>query len=150
MGVVRAHKILGELNVLTGNISDAEKHSLLSLENAKKINSADDIQRAAKVLYIIYSKQKRPEKALKMYEMHIKIRDSLLSKQNEKLAISKQFQYEYEKKSAEDSVKVIEEKKVVVAQLKQEKTQRFALYGGLTLVGFFAIFMFNRFKVIPK
>lgn len=150
MGVVRAHKILGELNVLTGNISNAEKHSLLSLENAKKINSADDIQRAAKVLYIIYSKQKRPEKALKMYEMHIKIRDSLLSKQNEKLAISKQFQYEYEKKSAEDSVKVIEEKKVVVAQLKQEKTQRFALYGGLTLVGFFAIFMFNRFKVTQK
>jgi len=36
------------------------------------------------------------------------------------------------------------------AQLKQEKTQRFALYGGLLLVVAFLGFVFNRFKITQK
>ena len=47
-------------------------------------------------------------------------------------------------------MRVIEEKKVVALQLKQEKTQRYALYGGLVLVGLFALFMVNRFRVTNK
>jgi serine phosphatase RsbU (regulator of sigma subunit) len=47
-------------------------------------------------------------------------------------------------------VRVSEEKKVTNAQLKQEKTQRFALLGGIVLVGLFGVFMFNRFKITKK
>ena len=36
------------------------------------------------------------------------------------------------------------------ASLKQEKTQRYALYGGLLLVIGFSVFVFNRFKVTQK
>ena len=64
--------------------------------------------------------------------------------------IQKGFQYEYGKKAAADSVKTSQERKVFNAQLKQEKTQRFALYGGILLVGLFGAFMFNRFKVTKK
>lgn len=47
-------------------------------------------------------------------------------------------------------MRVIEEKKVVALQLKQEKTQRYALYGGLVLLGLFALFMVNRIRVTNK
>ena len=36
------------------------------------------------------------------------------------------------------------------ASLKQEKTQRYALYGGLFLVLCFLAFVFNRFRVTQK
>jgi len=78
------------------------------------------------------------------------MRDSIINQENKKASIKSKFKYEYEKKAAADSVKVAEEKKIVAVQLKQEKTQRFALYGGLALVLVFAGFMFNRFRVTQK
>ena len=45
---------------------------------------------------------------------------------------------------------MVEEKKLTTVKLKQEKTQRYFLYGGLGLVGLFAIFMVNRFRVTNK
>ncbi|MBK8368954.1 MAG: hypothetical protein IPL10_16615 [Bacteroidetes bacterium] len=61
------------------------------------------------------------------------------------------------KPSGRDSVKHAEEQKVKNAQLqaqaaslKQEKTQRYALYGGLLLVIGFSVFVFNRFRVTQK
>jgi hypothetical protein len=75
------------------------------------------------------------------------MRDSLLNQETRKASIKSQLKYEFDKKAAQDSVKVIEEKKVTAAQLKAEETQRYALYGGLGLVGLFAVFMVNRFRV---
>ena len=74
-----------------------------------------------------------------------------------KASIKKQFQYHYERKAAADSVKNAEEQKVKnallatqQAQLKQDKTQRLTLYGGLVLVIAFSGFVLNRFKVTQK
>jgi nucleosome binding factor SPN SPT16 subunit len=78
------------------------------------------------------------------------MRDSLSNVETKKASIKNQLKYEYEKKATADSVQVVEEKKVVAAQLKQEKTQRYALYGGLCLVVIFALFMVNRFRVTAK
>jgi serine phosphatase RsbU (regulator of sigma subunit) len=78
------------------------------------------------------------------------MRDSINNQATKKASIKSQFKYEYEKKAAADSVKVAEEKKVLAAQMKQEKTQRYALYAGLALVLVFAGFMFNRFRVTQK
>ena len=92
-----------------------------------------------------------------MYELEIQMNDSINIESNIKASIKKQFQYEYEKKAAADSVRNGEEKKVKnalltaqEAQLKQEKTKSYALYGGLLLVLMFAGFMVNRFRVTHK
>jgi len=61
-----------------------------------------------------------------------------------------QLKYEYGKKTVADSLKVLEEKKLTSAQLKQEKTTRFGLFGGLILVIVFSIFIFNRFRITNK
>ena len=76
--------------------------------------------------------------------------DSVYNNANEKASIQTMVKYEYEKKSTADSVKVAEEKKVTNAQLKQEKTQRFALYGGILLIGLFGAFLYNRLKISKK
>lgn len=108
------------------------------------------IQSAAQSLKFIYKDLGKYKESLEMMELEIKMRDSINNESNKKASIKSQLKYEYEKKAAADSVKAAEEKKVVDAQLKQEKTQRLALYGGLGLVGIFSLFMVNRFRVTNK
>jgi serine phosphatase RsbU (regulator of sigma subunit) len=60
------------------------------------------------------------------------------------------LKYDYEKKALADSVRVNEEKKVISAQLRVEKTKSYSLYGGLALVLVFSGFMVNRFRVTSK
>ncbi len=133
-----------------GNINKALSTANRSMDIAKEVGHPELILRNANTLKNIYSKLNKFEDAFKMYELEISMRDSLKSQNNRKATLQKQFQYMYEKKAAADSVKVYEEKKVTTAQLKQEKTQRFALYGGIILVALFGALMYNRFKITKK
>ena len=92
-----------------------------------------------------------------MYELEIKMGDSINNEDTKKASIKKQLQYHYEKQAAADSVKNAEEQKIKDAQLmaqsaslKQEKTQRYALYAGLVLIVGFLVFVFNRFRITQR
>jgi len=139
---------------LMGGALDFAKHSL---QIAKELNYPESIRNAAMVLKRIYKKQNKFKDAFEMYELEIQMRDSINNAETKKASIRKQFQYQYEKKAAADSVRNAEEQKVKnaqlnaqQAQLRQERTQRFALYGGLLLVVTFSGFVFNRFKITKK
>ncbi len=149
-------EIAHSLNYI-GNVFFTQKNYIKSLEYAtksmtvsQKLGFPENIRGAAILLNKIYRAMGNYKLALQNYELYIQMRDSISNQDNKKASIKSQFKYEYEKKAAGDSVKVAEEKKVVAVQLKQEKTQRFALYGGLALVLVFAGFMFNRFRVTQK
>jgi tetratricopeptide (TPR) repeat protein len=140
-----------------GNTAEASAYALRCINIARELGYPSHIEYAALVLKNIYKKQNKFKEALEMYELEIQMRDSINNTETKKASIKKQFQYEYEKKAAADSVKNAEEQKVKnalltaqQAQLKQEKTQRLALYGGLILVIAFSGFVFNRFRVTQK
>ena len=133
------------------------EYALRSLKISKELGFPDIIKKAADVLKKIYKKQNNFKASLAMYELEIQMRDSIISTETKKASIKKQFQYEYEKKAAADSVKNAEEQKIKNAQLsaqhaqlKQEKTQRYALYGGLVLIIAFLAFVFNRFRITQR
>lgn len=132
------------------DIPNAIKHSQSALTLAQTVGFPEEIRNAAKYLYTFYKMQGNDRAAMENYELFIVMRDSINNEEGKKASIKSQLKYEYEKKAAADSVKVAEEKKVTAAQLKQEKTQRYALYGGLGLVGIFALFMVNRFQVTNR
>lgn len=108
------------------------------------------IKSAANILYAIYKKAGDSENALVNYKLYIKMNDSLNAEVNKKASIKSQLKYEYEKKAIADSIRVGEEKKLAAIELKQQKTQRYGLYGGLALMIVFAGFMVNRFRVAKK
>lgn len=114
---------------------------------SQEIGYPTDIRMAAYMLSQAYKQTENYADALRFFETHIRMRDSINNDEIKKASIKQELKYEYEKKAAADSVKVAEEKKVTVAKLKQEKTQRYALYGGLSLVFVFALFMVNRFRI---
>ncbi len=140
-----------------GEVEKAFSLANRSLAIAQKLGFPESIMRVASTLNSIYQTKNDYKKALKMYELEIQMRDSISNQETRKAAVKKQLQYQYEKKAAADSVKNAEAEKVKNAQLmvqqtqlKQEKTQRFALYGGLILVIIFSGFVFNRFKITQK
>jgi serine phosphatase RsbU (regulator of sigma subunit) len=124
---------------------------------AKTTGKPIDIKQASENMQIIYAHNKNWKGAYEMSSLARIMSDSINNVTAKKAAIKKELQFEYEKKVATDSIKIAEEKKIeqvkLVAsqlQLKQEKNQRLALYGGLALVLIFSGFTYKRFKVSQK
>jgi len=118
-----------------------------SLTIAEKIQSDGEIRDACKCLYYAYSALKNPAKALPYFERFISIRDTLNSAERIREIAQKQFEFDYTKKAAADSLRAHEQKILIQSELKNEKTRRYFLYGGLLLVIVFAAFMYSRYKI---
>ncbi len=156
-GITRADRRIARLFLIMGKLSEATKHAEKSLNIAQELGFPSNIHDAALILKDIYSKQNKHKQAFEMFSLEVQMGDSIYSQKTKREAMKKQFQYVYEKKAAQDSIKHSEEQRVKTAelaaqeaQLHQEKTQRLVLYGGLILVLGFSGFIFNRFKITQK
>ena len=129
---------------------EAEDYGVKALALSKTIDDLKGVKDANDALYRVYLAIKKPEKAFVSYSEYIEARDSLLNEENTKKTVRLEMNYIFQKKEAADSLREADEKKIVAIQLQQEKTQRFALYGGLALVLVFAAFMMHRFMVSQK
>ena len=148
---------IANLLVVMGQVDKALVYAERSYKLANEVQQPDLIEKSSLTLKKIYEKQNKYQKAFDMYGIYIQMHDSINNTEIKKASIKKQFQYHYERKAAADSVKNAEEQKVKnallatqQAQLKQDKTQRLTLYGGLVLVIAFSGFVLNRFKVTQK
>jgi tetratricopeptide (TPR) repeat protein len=117
---------------------------------ADELSSLSNKRNAAKITYQVLKETGNKAEALQWFEQYIEYRDSVDIEKKREDFTRKELKYEYEKKSAADSVKAAEEKKLTMARLEQEKTQRYGLYGGILLLTVFGGFMFNRFKITQK
>lgn len=156
-GLASSLNCIGGIYVKQNDFAKAAPYCLKSFEIAKEVGYPTQIRDAARLLTRIYKNQGNFNKALEMYELHILMRDSINNEKTRRAGIKNQLQYEYEKKALADSVRNKEEQKVKDAQilaqeskLKQERTQRYALYGGLVLIGGFLFFVINRFRLTQK
>lgn len=128
-----------------------------SMALSKELGFPENIRNSAELLHKIYTLTGNYKGALENYELFISMRDSIQSTENKKASIKRELQYDYEKKSAEDSVANAKQAEINRAQvqqkeaeLKAQRNQQYALYGGLALVLVFAGFMYNRFMVTRK
>jgi serine phosphatase RsbU (regulator of sigma subunit) len=144
---------IGNIYFLTNNIKKAEEYGTEALTIAKKIGFPQELNDAAELLYNVNKKKNKQAEALKYFELHIKMRDSLTNIENTRKNIQMNLQYSYDKQKNADSIKNIEAKKIndlkIKAQnseIKQKKTQNFALFGGLIIVIVFLVIIFNRFR----
>ncbi len=94
------------------------------------------IRDVAEKLRVSYFLTKKYELAFKFYEIHIKMRDSLINEQNLKATLNAQLKYDYDKKEilvkADFEKKQAEERLKTEAQKKQKKI--IGIAGGLGLV----------------
>lgn len=124
---------------------------------AKESNSIIEINSATSVLYKTYKAMNQPYLALSMYEEYVSTKDSITSRESSLETIQRQFKYDYDKKSAADSVvnaKAQEIKDIEITkqevELEAKRNEQMALYGGLVLLLIFGGFTYNRFKVTHR
>jgi len=149
-GEASSLEAISNLFLKLNQLKEAIKYGEASYKIANELGYPENIMMATGVLKEAYGKTGQFEKAFLMQNNFIKMKDSLNSIESKKSTFKSQYKYEYEKKAAADSVRVADEKRVTDLQLKAEKTQRFALYGGLILVIVFAGFVWNRFTITRK
>lgn len=141
---------IGALYVHLKKYGEAKKYLDNSYEMIKDLRLLGDLKQLHSEYYSYYEATGQHQKALEHYIKYVSYKDSIFNEENNRASVQQEIQFEYEKKAAADSIKVAEEKKLVAAQLKQEKTLRYALYSGLILVLIFTGFMYNRFKVTSR
>jgi tetratricopeptide (TPR) repeat protein len=157
----------GEISYLNGNIGglfirlkkypEAEKHLLKAESIAREIGELYSLKEWCYNLSEVYRAEKKTELAFKYREQYDEIKDSIFSQENSLNTVRYEMDFEYAKKAAADSVKNAESQKVKDAailaqksQIRQERTLRYSLFGGLGLVIIFSLFLFNRFKITNR
>ncbi len=150
LGITSVYHHLGVVNLKTKNYKLSEEYYLMALNLSKELGIEARERDILKDLSNAYIEQRKFERGFEYYKKFVRLKDTLINLNNNKIIIQKQLKYDYEKKAVADSIKISEEKRISAIQLKQEKTQKYALYGGLVLVLLFSVFIFNRFKVTQK
>ena len=149
-GMVRSMNYIAHVVYKLGDLKKSQVYSEKALKLAKELGYPEPIKYVSEILSKVYFKNGQYKEAYEAHVLYMQMSDSLKSINNKKLAIQKNLQYEYDKKSAADSVKVANERKVFEVKMQQEKTQRLALYAVLGLIILFSGFIYNRFRVTRK
>ena len=136
---------------------EAERNLKWSYNMAQEIGYVEMIKKNHEHLANLYELTNKKALAYDHYKKFISIRDSMLSEENLKASMQKEMQFNYDKKATADSIKTAEEKKasaikleISEAKLGKERAQKYALFGGLALVGVFSYMIYNRFKITQK
>jgi tetratricopeptide (TPR) repeat protein len=118
-----------------GDLTKATLYANKGYAAAKELGYPVDIAHSTKLLYEIYKKQNNGMKALEMHEIYMQMKDSINNESTRKTALKKQLQYEYEKKTAADSVLNMEKAKLEDVKYQQEiSKQKMYTYSGI--IGF--------------
>ncbi|HEY0031337.1 MAG TPA: tetratricopeptide repeat protein, partial [Bacteroidia bacterium] len=141
---------LASVYIKLKDFNQASKHQERGLSIALEIGDKVLIRNAYGNYTMIDSAKNDFKAAFLHHKLFMQYNDSIFNSDNKKKITELAMQYEFDKKSVADSIKAGEEKKVISAQLQQEQTKSYALYGGLALLMVFGGFMFNRFKITQK
>ncbi len=140
-----------------GDLSHANEFATKSYQLAIKLGYPEAIKNSAEILKGLALDKKDYKSAYFMLDLFYTMQDSVNSQSIKDISIQKQFQYEYEKKLVADSIKTVEKDKVTKAeillrdeQIKTQKTQRYALVGGVLVLLIFGGFIYNRYKQIQE
>jgi tetratricopeptide (TPR) repeat protein len=117
------------------------------LELAQELGYPDKIRNAAELLYGIYASQKNYKDALFSYELYVNMRDSIISQENKKELLRKQFEYDYDKKEA--LLAAEQEKKDAIAeeQLHRREVYLAAATGITFLLGIISLILFFFYRI---
>ena len=121
-----------------------------SYDISRQIGYVESIKNSALTLSQIYEETDQSDHALKMLKTYYQMRDSILSEENQKLAIKQAEKYKYEAKKAIDD---LEHEKKLAVQEQEKATQRLVIIFvviGMILLITFLIFAFNRLKVTRR
>ncbi|MCT4581659.1 MAG: tetratricopeptide repeat protein [Flavobacteriales bacterium] len=154
-GISESYLGLGKVYYQEEDYHESKEYGLLSYNQAEEIGNVLLIKESSLLLYQNYKQLGYSKQSLNMYEKHIKMRDSLGKEANKKEVIRQDYQYNYEKQAAADSVKHIEAQKIKQVEiekqkleLKSQKNKQYLLYGSLFIALLFSVYFVRKNKEV--
>ncbi|MCB0409892.1 MAG: tetratricopeptide repeat protein, partial [Flavobacteriales bacterium] len=145
---------IGNVYYKLKDFSKALKCGIEADKVTTKLGYPEDIRDSKLLLFQSYKKLGRHNEALKAYEDYVKMKDSIVNRDNQKLIIKQQTQYEYDKQKALDDKAHDYELKQKEEQAAAEKNKQNIIIASVSLVllivAVFSGFLYNRFKVTQK
>lgn len=127
----------------------AKSFLLIALDYYKAENNVTRLSMVYDRLSTTYEKLGQFDSAYVCQKLFKQFSDSVLIDLSENNMSYERVKFGMDKKQLE--IESLEQKQTIQKeQLRREKTQRFALFGGIALLIVFAVFMFNRFKITQK
>ena len=136
---------IGEIYYVENNLSAAILYGKQAFQLAQETNAIRLITESSEFLYKVYSKTNHT-KALEMYELYIKMRDSIANEENTRALIQQEYQYEYDKKAAADGIRNAETIKLKNIQLQTQKTRTNYLIIGVFIMLLFLILAIYNYR----
>ena len=156
-GIVTCLSNIGGVYWGLGDWVEAKKNATLALKISYELGIPRLIKLNAGSLKLIAMKESNYKEALKMYELFILMRDSINNESTQKAAIRQSVQYEYEKQHLADSLETLKKlalKDIEIskqqAEAKAERTTKYGLYGGLSLVLVIAFVLYRSVQQKKK
>lgn len=132
------------------NMSQAALFGEKSLALAQQNNHASNIKKSSELLARVYENLNRGMEALKMYQLFISTRDTIINVQTQKATIEQNLQYEFDKKEA---LSQLEHEKELSLKEAEKKKQNIIIWAGATvliLILGFSAFIVHRLKLSNK
>lgn len=147
--IAKTELLLSKLNFKKNNLALAEKFAKKAYETHLKENDFLEIQNSASVLKNIYKKKNEGIKALEMYEMEIKMRDSLKNEDFLKAATKEKSRLEFEKQQLLAQYQEKEAARIEAEKIEQRNTLQYSGIGVGVFLLFGLVFFLGRIQ-LPK
>jgi adenylate cyclase len=132
------------------NYTSAKRYSHQALQLLRKQYALEPISQAERLAAQVDSASGNGLEALQHYQEYVRLSNQLRGDEIRKAAQVEKFDAEFAQQKALAKAEQGKREAVANAQLQEEQTKRYALYGVLGLSTIFAGFMFNRFRVTQR
>jgi tetratricopeptide (TPR) repeat protein len=149
-GIAACFINLGSLYIKTHKTKEAETYLDKALQLSIEVGSKEWIRESYGSLAVLDSTMGNYKAAFEHHKLFILYRDSLNNEETKKKSLQASMQYEFDKKEIATKA---EQDKLDAINAEEKKKQQIVIYavaGLLVLVGVFAVFMFNRFRITQK
>lgn len=145
-GILESRVNIGKAYLKLRRLSEAQQVLNAALAESKQNNHLELERRALEPLILIYEEQKQFEKAYRLQKRYYFIKDSLYGLEKIQEMRSLTFQYDFNKKLQQDSLKYVEQDLLNKKQIEIQKEKNKTLYMVVlvVVVGLFACAFFIR------
>ncbi len=148
---------MGNVNMKQKNIKEAQAAYSKSLALAQELGNKVLIKDNYNGLSELYKEKGDYTKAFEYFQQHIVYRDSLVNEGNTKKTVQLQMQYDFDKKTAADSIRNVEQKRLKdteialrTADLQRSRMQFWFVVVGLLIVAVALVLVVNRFRITSQ
>jgi serine phosphatase RsbU (regulator of sigma subunit) len=156
-GIAHSLNSISEIALIQGETKLASSYAVRALKLSKELGFPMSISKSSKLLSDIAKKEGNYKKGWEYFEVFIQMRDSARSQETEKSVVEQEMKYEYEKIALKDSIEdaqiqAVKDIKINEqnAIIKQDRTQKIALYGISLLMAILILFGIKAYQQKKK